>query len=152
MCSIFSSLVFSFADYQKLGLLWQFFNVFGKPKLNFPLVLEGGVRMCLSIFTFTTSSRIFSLYLNKEPLTSPRKIKTISPFVSFFIHSPTKYLKDCNYSNATTAKSPTLIPRVRRNVLWFMIHNKVLNFHDWILFYHELFHDKIKDKNQWNYQ
>ena len=27
---------------------------------------------------------------------------------------------------------------------WFMINDLVLNFHDWILCYHEPFHDKIK--------
>ena len=33
--------------------------------------------------------------------------------------------------------------RVWVNGPWFLIHNKVLNFHYWIL-YHELFHDKTK--------
>ena len=30
------------------------------------------------------------------------------------------------------------------NWSWFLIQSKVLNFHNWILCYHELFHDKIK--------
>ena len=28
--------------------------------------------------------------------------------------------------------------------MWFVIRNEVLNFPDWILCYHELFHDKVK--------
>ena len=31
--------------------------------------------------------------------------------------------------------------RVWLNKLWFGIHNKILNFRDWILCYNELFHD-----------
>ena len=31
--------------------------------------------------------------------------------------------------------------RVWLNRLWFGIHNKILNFHDWTLCYNELFHD-----------
>ena len=34
--------------------------------------------------------------------------------------------------------------KVWLNESWFVIHNKALNFHDWILCYHDLFHDKIK--------
>ena len=34
--------------------------------------------------------------------------------------------------------------RVWLNRLWFLIHDEVLNFHDWILCYHEPFHKKIK--------
>ena len=30
------------------------------------------------------------------------------------------------------------------NGLWFVIHNEVLNFHDWILCYNEPFHNKIR--------
>ena len=37
--------------------------------------------------------------------------------------------------------------RIQLNRLWLMIHNKVFNFHDWILCYHEPFHDKIKAKS-----
>ena len=29
-------------------------------------------------------------------------------------------------------------------MLWFGIHKKVLNFHDWTLWYHKLFHDNRK--------
>ena len=31
--------------------------------------------------------------------------------------------------------------RVWLNKLWFGSHNKILNFHDWILYYNELLHD-----------
>ena len=34
--------------------------------------------------------------------------------------------------------------RVWLNGLWFVIHNAVLNLHDWILCYQEPFHGKIK--------
>ena len=36
--------------------------------------------------------------------------------------------------------------RVWLNRLWFGIHNKILNFHDWTLCYNELFHD---DRRKW---
>ena len=34
------------------------------------------------------------------------------------------------------------ISRAQLNGLWFVIHNKVLNFHDWILCYHDPFHER----------
>ena len=34
--------------------------------------------------------------------------------------------------------------RVRLKGSWFVIYDEVLNFHDWILCYHEPFQDKIK--------
>ena len=33
---------------------------------------------------------------------------------------------------------------VKLNRSWFGIHNKVLNFHDWTLWYHELLHNNRK--------
>ena len=41
--------------------------------------------------------------------------------------------------------------RVWLNGSWFWIHEEVLNFHNWILYYHELFHDN-RNKNQQIYQ
>ena len=38
-----------------------------------------------------------------------------------------------------TFKGPDDISRVRLNGSWFMIHSKVLNFHDWISCYPEPF-------------
>ena len=34
--------------------------------------------------------------------------------------------------------------RVSLNRSWFVIHNKILNFHNWILCYHEPFHNNAK--------
>ena len=34
--------------------------------------------------------------------------------------------------------------RVGLNRSWFVIHDKIFNFHDWVHCYHEPFHDKIK--------
>ena len=34
--------------------------------------------------------------------------------------------------------------KVWLNGSWFFIHSKALNFHDWVLCYHEPFHNKIK--------
>ena len=42
--------------------------------------------------------------------------------------------------------------RVWLGKLWFDILDEVLNFHDWIFYYHESFHDKMKSKKYWNYQ
>ena len=38
--------------------------------------------------------------------------------------------------------------RVQLNQSWFMINNKNLNFHDWILCYCEPFHDNEKNKRK----
>ena len=35
--------------------------------------------------------------------------------------------------------------RVRLNGLWFVIHDKILSFHNWILCYHEHFYKKVKN-------
>ena len=34
--------------------------------------------------------------------------------------------------------------RVGLNRSWFVVHNEILKFHDWILCYYDPFHDKIK--------
>ena len=52
-----------------------------------------------------------------------------------------------NTSDVGGLTIPCLLPRhmrVRLSGSWFMIYNEVLNFYDWILCYHELFHDKVK--------
>ena len=38
--------------------------------------------------------------------------------------------------------------KVRLNRSWFMNHNEILNFHDWILCYHEPFHNKVKNEEK----
>ena len=40
-----------------------------------------------------------------------------------------------------SSKLSKIFFRVRLNGSWFDSHNKVLNFHNWTLCYHELFHD-----------
>ena len=52
-------------------------------------------------------------------------------------------LQLCNDLVAEDAKCHTNC-RVGLNGPWFVIHDDVLNFHDWIFCYHKLFHDKVK--------
>ena len=42
--------------------------------------------------------------------------------------------------------------RVWLNRIWFGINSKILNFHDWTLYYNELFHDSRRSENQWIYR
>ena len=49
-----------------------------------------------------------------------------------------------SYVSPRFSKFRNLLVRVRLIRLWFVIHKEVLNFHDWILCYHQPFHDNIK--------
>ena len=58
--------------------------------------------------------------------------------------------KKCQITKKTTHTSShasyyfCLSFRVRLNRSWFVIHDEVWNFYDWIFCYHEPFHEKIK--------
>ena len=71
--------------------------------------------------------------------------KHFSLFVFYFnasnkISSTPPQLLNFQFSNPAT---PSL-PFIWLNGSWFAIHVEALNFHDWVLCYHEPSHDKIK--------
>ena len=52
-----------------------------------------------------------------------------------------------SFSNMVKHSNSYIKCRVWPNGSCFVIHDEVLNFHDWIICYHELFHNKIKKDN-----
>ena len=51
-----------------------------------------------------------------------------------------------SFSNMVKHSNSYIKCRVWPNGSCFVIHDEVLNFHDWIICYHELFHNKIKKR------
>ena len=54
------------------------------------------------------------------------------------------HTKKTTYTSSHASNYFCLSFRVRFNRSWFVIHDEAWNFHDWILCYHEHFHEKIK--------
>ena len=48
----------------------------------------------------------------------------------------------------TSFPYPCVLVQGWLNGLWFMIHVKVIDFHNQILWYHEPFHDKVKNQSK----